>query len=123
MTHRLRSRQRNRNSWSAFLAVLLGVLASASTFSFSASFGGGASIAGHSADTRTTSKPATVRLDRFDPSLNFGGLDDPTAALAARDAETVPAMSGTTQVLPAAFELPADVARTRDGRTRAPPHA
>ncbi len=123
MTYRPRNRQRSRNSWSALLAVVLGALASASTFALSTGFAGGLSIAGHSADSRNTSNPATVRPDRFDASSNFGGLDDPAAALAPHDLEAAPWMSGFVTSLPAAFILPADIARIRDGRTRAPPHA
>lgn len=123
MTHRPRNRQQSRNSWSALLAVLLGALASASTFALSTSFAGGLSIAGHSADTRNTSNPATVRPERFDASLNFGGLDDPTAALAPHHVEAGAWISGVVTSQPVAFALPTDIARTRDGRTRAPPHA
>jgi hypothetical protein len=123
VTHRPHGRQRSRNSWSALLAVLLGALAGASTFTLSTSFAGGLSIAGHSADARTASKPATVRPDKFDASLNLGGLDDPAAALAAHGCDIVDWPPGQAAVLPAAFDLPADVARTRDGRTRAPPRA
>lgn len=123
MTHRLHDRQRSRNSWSALLAVLLGALASASTFALSTSFAGGLSIAGHSADTRTTGKPVTVRPDRFDAAPNFGGLDDPTAALTSSDDEAQPWSSRVVPSLPPIYEPAADVARTRDGRTRAPPRA
>jgi hypothetical protein len=123
VTHRPRGRQQSRNSWSALLAVLLGALASASTFALSTSFAGGLSIAGHSADTRNTSNPATVRPDRVDASLNVGGLDDPTVALAPHHTEAEVWISGFDIVQPVALALPADIARTRDGRTRAPPHA
>lgn len=123
MTYRPRSRQRSWNSWSALLAVLLGALASATTLALSTSFAGGLSIAGHSADTRNTSDPATIRPDRFEASLSSGGLDDPTAALAPHDVEVAVWTSAIVMSLPTAFTLPADMARTRDGRTRAPPHA
>jgi S-formylglutathione hydrolase FrmB len=99
------------------------VLAGASTFTLSASFAGGFSIAGHSADTRSSSTPATVRPDRFDASLSFGGPDDPSAALPPRDYDAAHPSTGLATILASAFELPADVARTRDGRTRAPPQA
>ncbi len=123
MTHRPYGRQRSRKTWSTLLAALLSVVASASTFTLSASFAGGLSIAGHSADTRSTSTPATVRPDRLDAALNVGGLDDPTAALAAQDYDPAPWVAGLVSIVPAAFTLPANVARTRDGRTRAPPRA
>lgn len=123
MTYRPRSRQGCRNSWSALLAVLLGALAGASTFALSTSFAGGLSIAGHSAEARAAGKPATVRIDRFDGSLSFGGLDDPTAALSSHDDEVASWSSRVVKSLPPTYEPVVDVARTRDGRTRAPPCA
>ncbi|CAN0343689.1 unnamed protein product, partial [Phaeothamnion confervicola] len=116
-------RPKGRNSWSTLLAVLLGALAGASAFGLSTSFSGGLSIAGQSADTRAPVKPASVRLDTADPSLNLGGLDDPGAALLARETDADLWTNGAPSVLPAALDLPISVARTRDGRSRAPPHA
>jgi hypothetical protein len=103
--------------------VLLGALASVTAFGLSTSFAGGLSIAGHSADARVGVKPASLRTDTFDASFDFGGLDDPAAALAASDLDTDPWTSGPSSLLPAAFDLPVSVVRTRDGRTRAPPRA
>lgn len=123
MTHRPRARQQSRNSWSALLAVLLGVLAGISTFTVSASVAGGLSVAGHSADARSTSKPATIRPDRLDASMNVGGFDDPTAALPPHTYDAAHRPSAIADLLSPAFDVPADIARTRDGRTRAPPLA
>lgn len=121
MTHRPRGRLQSRKSWSALLAVLLGALASISAFALSTSFAGGLSIAGHSADARAGIKPASLRTDTFDASFDFGGLDDPSVALAASDLDTDSWTSASASVIPAAFNLPVSVVRTRDGRTRAPP--
>ena len=123
MAHRPHGRLPSRKSWSALLAVLLGALASVTAFGLSTSFAGGLSIAGHSADARTGVTPASLRTDTFDASFDFGGVDDPGAALTASDLDTDSWTSASTSVLPAAFDLPTSVARTRDGRTRAPPRA
>jgi hypothetical protein len=123
VTHRPRGRLEGRNSWSALLAVVLGVLAGLSASGLSASFAGGPSIVEHGTDARSTSKPSSVRPDRLDPSLNLGGLDDPAAALAARGHESDLWADARPAVPPVAIEVTADIARTRDGRTRAPPHA
>lgn len=123
MTHRPRGRLWSRKSWSALLAVLLGALASVSAFGLSTSFAGGLSIAGHSADARAGVKPASLRTDTFDASFDFGGPDDPSVALAASDLDTDSWTSDSAAVLPATFDLPVSVVRTRDGRTRAPPKA
>ncbi|MCC7251433.1 hypothetical protein [Hyphomicrobium sp.] len=123
MTHRPSGRQQSRNSWSALLAVVLGALAGATSLGLNTSFAGGLSIAEHGRDVRTTGKPASVRPDTIDPSLNLGGLDDPSAALAAGDIDTGRWTGARITVLPAPFLLPLSIARTRDGRTRAPPHA
>lgn len=123
MTHRPRGRLSSRKSWSALLAVLLGALASVSAFCLSTSFAGGLSIAGHSADARAGVKSASLRTDTSDASFDFGGLDDPSATLTASDLDTDSWSSGPSSLLPAAFDLPVSVVRTRDGRTRAPPKA
>ncbi len=122
MIDRLRGRQNSRNSWSAVLAALLGVLAGVSAFGLNASFAGGPSIE-HGADARIAGKPASVRPDTFDPSLNLGGLADAGAALGSRGLETDLWPGSLQSALPADFELPVDIARTRDGRSRAPPRA
>ena len=85
--------------------------------------GGGLAIAGHSADARAGVKPASLRTDTFDASFDFGGLDDPSAAVAASDLDSESWTFAYASVLPAAFVLPVSVVRTRDGRTRAPPRA
>lgn len=123
MTHRQHGWLASRKSWSALLAVLLGALAGATAFGLSTSFAGGLSIAGHSADARAGVKPASLRTDTFDASFDFGGLDDPSVALAASDLDADPWTPASASVLPPAFDLPVSVVRTRDGRTRAPPRA
>lgn len=123
MSHRQRSRQRGRSSWSALLAVLLGALAGASAFGLTNTFAGGLSIAEHNADARTTGKTASIRPDAFDPSLRLAGADGPDAALHPCTDATDLWAYGPQTVLPVAFDLPVSIARTRDGRTRAPPHA
>ena len=80
-------------------------------------------LGGWGADTRSTSTPTTVRPDRFDSALNFGGLDDPSSALPSQAYEAAYRSTGLVSGLPAPFALAIDVARTRDGRTRAPPQA
>lgn len=123
MTHRPR-RPRGRNSWTAFLAALLGALTSAVATGPATSFAGAPMVASHASDARaTTAKPAAVRPAASDLALNLGGLDEPGSALAARDCDPVLWTSALDQPLPAAFDLPVSAARTRDGRTRAPPSA
>ena len=117
------ARQKRRNSWSALLAVLLGALAGASALGLNASFAGGLSAAEHAADVRTTGKAASVRPDAFDPSLRLGGSDGNDAALDPRHDDRDRWAEGLRSVLPSAFDLPVDIALTRDGRTRAPPAA
>ncbi|WP_295555933.1 hypothetical protein [uncultured Hyphomicrobium sp.] len=106
------------------LAALLGALTSAAAAGPSASFVTAPIVAEHGGDARsTTAKPATVRPEAYDISLNLGGLDDSGTALAARDGEPLLWTSALDLSLPAAFDLPVSAARTRDGRTRAPPVA
>ncbi len=120
MTHRPRGPQRGRNSWSV-LAVLLGALAGVSIFGFNTSFAGSPSIAEHTRDMRAPGNPVSVRPDSFDPSLNFGGLDEPGPALAAREHDPDLWTTRLHTPRPVAFDLPISVERTRDGRSRAPP--
>lgn len=123
MTHRPR-RPRGRSSWTAFLAALLGALTSAVAAGPSTSFAGTPIVAEHTSGTRATlAKPIAVRPVASDLALNLGGLDDPGAALAARDYHPVLWTSALDYPLPVAFDLPVSAARTRDGRTRAPPSA
>ena len=121
--YRLRNWLNGRNSWTALLAALLGVLAAASGLGVSASTAGGLAAAEQTADTRTAGKPATLRHQLADPSLNLGEGADAGAALAAADLITNPWPSGLGEKLPMSFDVAIDIGRTRDGRTRAPPRA
>lgn len=119
----MKHRQRRRHSWSALLAVLLSALAGASALGINASFAGGLSVAAHATDVRTTGKAASVRPDAFDPTLKLGGAGGDDAALHPRDDVAHRWADGLRAVLQTAFDLPVSIARTRDGRTRAPPAA
>ena len=121
MTYRPSGRLKSRNSWSAILAVLLSTLAGASAFGLNGSFAGGTSIAEQNADTRSASKPASLRTDKFDPSLNLGGLADPGPGLDSSGHGLSPWTGSPRLRLPAALSLPVSVERMRDGRSRAPP--
>lgn len=119
----MRRQQKSRNPWSALLAVLLGTLAGASALAFNPSFTGGLSIAELGADARTAGKTASIRPDAYAPSLKLGSSGDDGSALHPRQDVTDAWAAGLRTLLPAALGLPVDVARTRDGRTRAPPAA
>lgn len=125
MTHRPRSRPKGRRKpWTAFLAALLGALTSVVAAAAPPSFVGHLAVADHGSDARATAaKPAAVRSQASDAALNGGGLDDPGAALAARDHDPVLWTASLALPLPWAFGLPVSAARTRDGRSRAPPRA
>lgn len=123
MTYLLNHRQRSRNSWSALLAVLLGVLTSTAAFGLSTSNAGGLSVVAHGADLRTTGNTASVRPHAFEPFLRLGGASGPDAALHARSVDVDLWTPGLLAVLPTSFDLPISVARARVGLTRAPPRA
>ena len=114
-------RQTRRNPWSTLFAALLSALAGVSAFGVNASHAGGLSAAEHAADLRATGKTASIRPDAFDPSLRLGGSNGSDVALHPRDIAAESWANGLQSVLPAAFRLPVSIARTRDGRTRAPP--
>jgi hypothetical protein len=105
------------------LAVLLGVLTSASAFAFNNNFTGGLSAAEHIATARTAGTTSSVRSDTADPSLSFGGTGDIDAALIAGNPNAFVLNGVVSFVLPASLDLPSDIARIRDGRSRAPPSA
>ncbi|MDQ8699122.1 hypothetical protein [Hyphomicrobium sp. LHD-15] len=106
----------------AFLAVVLGMLAgAASALGVSTSLPGGPSVSEASTDARSTGKPVSVRLDAYDPSLGFGGGDSSVAF--GGDDTFSPALFLTSPIRPHAFGLPIDVARIRNGLSRAPPLA
>lgn len=121
MTHRPSGQLRSRNSWSAILAVLLSTLAGVFAFGLSGSFAGGPSIAEQSTDARTAGKPASLRADKYDPSLNLGGLTDPGPGLESYGHGISPWTGSAQLLLPAALSVPISVERMRDGRSRAPP--
>ncbi|MGE0025341.1 MAG: hypothetical protein AB7S70_17100 [Hyphomicrobium sp.] len=105
------------------LATLLSVWASAAAFGVSTGVATTAAATGHGSDVRSASAPASLRADTTEAGLSFGGTDDHGFALPAPGASIATWTTSTVIVQPAAFDLPVDAARTRDGRTRAPPHA
>ena len=123
MIHRPRARHKRRNFWSSLLAVLLGVLSGASAFAFNNNVTGGLSASEHVATARTAGAPASLRSNTADPWLSFGGTLDDGAALPAEDRPTALWSDGPAATVAVAFDIPGDVSRTRDGRTRAPPSA
>jgi len=116
-------RLRRRNSWTALLATLLSVWASAAAFGVSASFASTAAATGHGTDARAANAPASLRADTSETGLSFGGSDDHGSALPAPGASVATWTITAEIVRPTAFDLPVDPARARDGRTRAPPRA
>lgn len=123
VTHRKRRRIGGRDPWSALLAVLLSALASAAALGPDVGFARGLSVAGHGADAHPADKAVLLRVDISDPSLRLGGNVGADAVLPSRGGGD-PLWPDVTHIAPAAdFGLVVDVARTRDGLTRAPPRA
>lgn len=123
MTYRPRARPERRNSWSSLLAVLLGVLTGASVFALNTTSSGTQSAAEHVAPARAAGTPASLRAEMVDPGLNFGGAPDNSAALLSSDRPDDFGPRASTASRLVTFDLLHDIARVRDGRTRAPPEA
>ncbi len=122
MTIRPDIRQARRSPWAAFLAVVLGMLAgAASALGVSTSLPGGTSVSETATDARSTGKPISVRLDAYDPSLGFGGGEPPVALHG--DEAFSPTLFQSSLIRAQHFGLPVDVARIRNGLSRAPPLA
>jgi hypothetical protein len=99
------------------------MLTGASAFALNNTFTGTQSAAEHVAAARAAGTPASLRAEKVDPGLNFGGAPDDISALltSGRPVDFGPRVH--TAVLPVTFDLLHDITRARDGRTRAPPEA
>lgn len=122
MTYRQRRHIGGRDSWSALLAVLLSALASAAALGPDAGFARSLSIAGHGADAHPADRAILLRIDVSEPSLRLGSNAGGDALLPKGSGDLH--WPDVSSIAPAAdFGLVTDVARTRDGLTRAPPGA